>query len=362
MQQHYRHTQDFLNDDSFVAWVLFGKDRRAWQHYLAENPDKRLVSEEARRLLLDMHTAEGRDVPAMDQDGVWTKIKANLHLSPEAPNRPAPRRLISTSWAWAASVLLLLGTGWLVWQQQEVDKVSYHELTASIDEKDAFIEKITGEEDSLRVVLEDGSFITLGKNSRLSYPKHFEASKRTVVLTGEAFFDIAKDSRRPFYIYSNEVVTKVLGTSFRIQAFENDSQVRVQVRTGRVSVYKQPRFTLTDPEADGLVLLPNQQAIYSRNEQNLSRRLVERPLPVLTAAESKPQRYDEVSAGKILRDIESEYGITILFNDDVLDYCILTTTLGDEPLHEKLDLICQTIGATYKEVDAQLIVESKGCR
>ena len=362
MQQHYRHTRDFLNDDAFVSWVLFGKNKAAWQRFLTENPDKRPVATEARRLLLDMHAAEGRDLSAMDQQAVWTKIKGNLHPPTEAAPQPLRTRLIPASWALAASLVLLLGTGWLVWQQQNSAKVSYRELTAAISTADALIEKATGNQDSLRILLEDGSVITLGKNSKLSYPKHFERGKRTVVLAGDAFFDIAKDPTRPFYIYSNEVVTKVLGTSFRIQAFENDSQVRVQVRTGRVSVYRQPRFTLTDPEADGVVLLPNQQAIYSRTQQNLNRRLVEMPLPVVALPESKSLWYDEVPASKILRDLEKQYGITILFNDDVLDQCVLTTTLGDEPLHEKLDLICKTISATYKEVDAQLIVESKGCR
>lgn len=362
MQQDYRHIQDFLNDDSFVAWVLFGENRVGWQKYLTENPDKRLVAEEARLLLLDMRIAEERTLPALNQKATWVKIMASLPLPHQEPAPSVRPRFISSAWALAASVFLLLGTGWLVWQQQKTREVSYHELTTSIQKQDALIEQATGHQDSLRIVLEDGSIITLGENSKLSYPEHFAKSKRTVILTGEAFFDIAKDPRRPFYIYSNEVVTKVLGTSFRIQAFEGKDQVVVQVKTGRVSVFKQPRFSLTDPEADGLVLLPNQQAVYSRAQQNLSRRLVEMPLPVLAQSEDKSLRYDEVAASKILRDIETQYGITILFNDDVLDHCVLTTTLGNESLYEKLDLICQTIGASYKEVDAQLIVESKGCR
>jgi transmembrane sensor len=362
MQQHYRHVRDFLNDDSFTSWVLFGENKAAWQQYLTKNPDKRLVVEEARRLLLDIRTAEGRDLPAMDQKAVWGRIRANLPLDPGASGHPVRRRLISATWAWAASIILLLGSGWLVWQQQQPAKVSYYELTDSASDQKSLIEKVTWQQDSLRIVLEDGSTVVLGKNSKLSYPAHFDKGSRTVILTGDAFFEVAKDPTRPFYVYSNEIVTRVLGTSFRVQAIEGGSQVVVQVKTGRVSVYKQPRFALTDPEADGLVLLPNQQVTYSRIQQNLSRRLVEAPLPVVAQPENIPLRYDEVPASKILRDIEAQYGITILFNDDVLNRCILTTTLGDEPLHDKLDLICKTIGATYKEVDAQLIVESKGCQ
>ncbi len=362
MDNHYQHTHEFLNDDSFVQWVLFGTNKTQWQRHLLENPGQRLVVEEARRLLLGIRTAEGQDMPPLNQQTVWNKIQIDLHGSAE-PQKPAARtRLVSPALAWVASFVLVLGLSWLVWESQKPGRISYQELTAVIQEKNKLIEKASGITDSVRFVLEEGSVITLGKNSKLSYPKHFDAHRRTVVLTGEAFFDIAKDRSRPFYIYTNEVVTKVLGTSFRIQAFESDNQVLVQVKTGRVSVFSQKRPTLTDPETDGLVLLPNQQAIYSRTEKNLSRQLVEIPLRVIFRQESIPVQYDEVPASKILRDIEIQYGITILFNDDALDRCVITTTLGDESLYEKLDLICRTIGATYKEVDAQLIIESKGCR
>ena len=362
MQQQYHHTQDFLNDDAFVAWVLFGHHKPQWQHYLREHPDKLLLLEEARRLLLDLRAAEGYEPPALDQKAIWNKIRYNLQLSGENQRLPRPTPLIPGAIAWVASVLLVLGTGWLVWQNQTNSRVTYKELTTAIQEKEVLLEKISGSNDSVRIELEDGSVVTLGKNSKLSYPQHFAENRRTVILTGEAFFDVAKDASRPFYIYSNELITKVLGTSFRIRAFEQDQEVVVQVKTGRVSVYKQKRITLTDPETDGLVLLPNQQAVFSRPDKLLSRRLVAHPVPLAPLPPNAPiTRYDEVTASKILRDIQDKYGISILFNDDLLNHCILTTTLGDESMYDALDLICKTIGATYKEVDAQIVIESPGC-
>lgn len=60
--------------------------------------------------------------------------------------------------------------------------------------------------------------------------------------------------------------------------------------------------------------------------------------------------------------IEARYGVTIVYNEDALGGCFITTVLGNESLFEKLDLICGIIGATYKEVDAQIVIESKGCK
>jgi transmembrane sensor len=362
MEKKYQHIQDFLNDDRFVQWVLTGQNKDYWQNFLIQNPDQKPLLQKARRLLLDIGSAEGQSLPSLNQPKVWAGIRGNLQLVDTAGEAPPPRRRLYPALAWAASAVLLVGLGWLAWQHQPAGTITYQELQTALKEKNRLIEVTTGKTESKEVVLEDGSTITLGKNSRLSYPEHFKEGHRSVVLTGEAFFDIAKDRHRPFYIYTNEVVTKVLGTSFRIQALENDNQVVVQVKTGRVSVYSQQRLSLTDPESDGLIVLPNQQAHYSRTQQNLSRALVDQPVPVIPVATRQPVRYDEVSASKILRDLEAQYGIAILFNDDVLDHCILTTTLDNESLFNKLDLVCRTIGATYKEVDAQLIVESKGCQ
>ncbi|HEV7350343.1 FecR family protein [Telluribacter sp.] len=362
MEQSNPHIQDLLNDDTFVQWVLFGKNTAAWDDYLSRYPSHRTVIEEARQLLQEIHKAEEQTILSLDQEAVWSNIRG--HMQEPAMKK---QKVVRALWRrpilqWAASLILLLGVGWLVWFSQFPKTVSYQDLIVNLENRSSLIEQVNENSTPLKITLEDGSVITLDKNSRLSYPAHFDKDNRTVILTGEAFFDVAKDSSRPFYIYANEVVTKVLGTSFSIRAFDEENQIVVQVRTGRVSVYRQQRLPLSDPETKGLVLLPNQQATYSRIKQNLSRRLVEQPKPIALLTPSLPTRYEEVSASTILRDLENQYGITILFNDDELNHCLLTTTLGEEPLHDKLDIICQTIDATYKEVDGQLIVESKGCR
>lgn len=165
---------------------------------------------------------------------------------------------------------------------------------AEVEDKNSLIEKINANDAPLRVNLEDGSVIWLGKNSRLSYPIHFEKEKRTVFLSGEASFDIAKDHRRPFYVYANEVVTKVLGTSFRIRAFKGDKQVSVKVSSGRVSVFQQKKVNVTDPETKGIILLPNQQVTYSRETENFNRKLVEAPMPIFDSSITKdPIRYED---------------------------------------------------------------------
>ncbi len=363
MESNYTKIQNFLDDDSFVRWVLSGRDDGYWRQFLAENPQQSGLVREAQTLIKDIQRNEGVDLPPLDQKMVWAKISADLRDSEEVRESPALKWGRYAVWQWVAGFALMLGLSWYTWRAQPGGSITYRELSNSIREKNELIEKANKKEEPIKFALEDGSVVTLHKNSKLMYPRHFGSYNRNAILVGEAFFNVARDSDRPFYIYANEVVTKVLGTSFRIRAFEKEQDVTVQVSTGRVSVYKQRRIDLTDPETDGLVLLPNQEAIISRKDESLSRRLVDKPQPVLKKEfDTLPTHYDEAPASLILRDIETRYGITILFNDDVLDHCYLTTTLNEESLHDQLDLICKTIGARYKEVDGQLVVESKGCR
>ncbi|MFT5723962.1 MAG: transmembrane sensor [Bacteroidia bacterium] len=98
----------------------------------------------------------------------------------------------------------------------------------------------TGQE----VVLEDGSEIELNETSTLEYSTHFRGKTREVVLTGEAFFEIARDTTKPFVVHANDIDIKVLGTSFNVNAHSKDS-VEVQVETGIVElVYRNERIKL----------------------------------------------------------------------------------------------------------------------
>lgn len=358
MKYNYNTIQDFLNDDSFVQWVLFGENNFLWEQFLIDYPMKASLMDEAYRLILEINEIEGDQLPEFDQKLVWSRISQDIHIDKvvEKRMRSLWRKPV---FRWAASIIAMFGIGSLVWNNHSKGEVCYEDLVASIGDKSALVERINLNEAPLKVALEDGSVIILEKNSKLSFPVHFEKNKRMVILSGEAFFEIAKNPNKPFYVYANEIVTKVLGTSFRIQAFDKEKKVVVKVRTGKVSVYNQRSVNLSDPETNGLVLVPNQQAIYSRANENLSKMLVESPVPIVDAL---PIQFDEVPISKVIEVVEKRYGVKIIYNEEVLADCYITTKLIDKSLYDQLDLICKIIGGTYKEVDAQIVIDSKGCK
>src|SRR4030095_12734248 len=84
--------------------------------------------------------------------------------------------------------------------------------------------------------LSDGSVITLNKKSTITYPSKFKGNTRAIALKGEAFFNVARDKKKPFIISVNDVQVTVVGTSFNIKSENGNTEVVVE--TGIVRVTK----------------------------------------------------------------------------------------------------------------------------
>lgn len=110
------------------------------------------------------------------------------------------------------------------------------------------------------VVLSDGSTIYLNSESSLRYPVKFKGNKREVELKGEAYFDIARDSRKAFIVHVNDMEVKVLGTSFGIRAYDEEAEILTTLVHGSVNVRTK------DAEVH---LNPSQQAVYKTNGKNI---------------------------------------------------------------------------------------------
>jgi transmembrane sensor len=212
------------------------------------------------------------------------------------------------------------------------------------------------------IVLDDGSVVLLKPLSELRFDKKFPAGKREVHLAGEAFFKVSRDPLRPFMVYSNEVVTKVLGTSFNIKAYKNDEEVTVAVKTGKVSVYTTTGEQISETSGnDAVILTPNQQIVYNRQKELVSKQLVENPEIILDKPTLFNMRYDGTPVTRIFEVLEENYGVHIEFDEKTLSGCVLTTSMSDEGLYERIQVICKAINAEYTITDAVITIQSRGC-
>ena len=365
----YNHStlQDYLNNDDFIRWVLHSENDAHWQRIVSVYPHQQVLMDQARQHVIQLHEAEKQTSLPVHEERVWEGIQETINTTESQQVIRLAERSHRNLWQkpifrWAAIVVCILGVGWFTVNYRSHTSLTYTDLVARAQQEKKLVEQVNTSDRPVRIPLEDGSVVTLEKNARLSFPEHFNAHRREVILQGEAFFDVAKNPAKPFFVYANEVVTKVLGTSFRIKAFDDQRQVEVNVSTGRVSVFSQSRVPSDDKETKGVVLLPNQQALFNREKETIVKRLVDRPVPMKPLLLVAKRRFDEVPAAQVLQELEALYGVKIRYNEDLLSNCIITTSLGNEPLRDKLDIICQTIGATYTEIEGELVIESNGCQ
>lgn len=212
-----------------------------------------------------------------------------------------------------------------------------------------------------RFTLPDNSRITLHPGSSLRYQTAFAGPKREVYLQGEAFFNVSKNKRRPFLVLTQQVVTTVLGTSFRVKAYAGSSEASVAVREGKVAVQKRDEAQLdatpAHPAALGVLLLPNQQVVYSTASRRLKKQLVTKPALLL------PQsfEFEERPVAEVLTALEKAYGVDIVYDASKLAGCTVSISFTNEPLFDKLGLLCKSLGATYTLSGAQIHFNSKGC-
>lgn len=364
--QDYRNflPEELAADPSFRRWALYNdpEDAAFWTEWLKNNPDKQELVILAGNFLEQTKAA----FDTISEDEIANEIYRLSHAIGEKTAKKSSL-LIRFKPHWyhmAASVLLLIFAGWWLNKQTASQQQSdqYKVILSQISEPLVQEENKTSQ--ARLVLLEDGSSVLLQPNSRITYPRKFESGKREVFLIGEAFFEVAKNPHKPFYVYAHTLATKVLGTSFKVSAFD-DSQVKVVVKTGRVSVFPMTEEALSKQHAGdqlgGMVLTPNQQIVFAAKELRLTRSLIPNPKMLELPIQRQSFEFKGTPVSEVFAALEKSYGVKIVFDAEVMKNCYLTASLSDEPLFEKINLICKTLGAEYEQLDASIIINSKGC-
>ena len=353
-RESYTTVTQFCDDALFRDWVLTGRDNAGWAQWLEANAGKKRLAQEARYLILAIgNDTAGATTAETDQalEETWWRIHEQEH-------RVRPLRL-ATWWRVAAAVLVFaLGLGWYVSRQQSGGAgIAQKPAVKSAENRD--IQVYNDSKVAKLVNLEDGSTIILQPNGKLRYPGKFAAEKREVHLSGEAFFEVSKNRKRPFLVYTNDIVTEVVGTSFRVKAADDQPEVEVFVKTGEVHVRQiKPG---DNKAAENVVLLPNQSVSYVK-----SRSLFEKPenkdIPK-RAIEYLNFDFSDAPVETIFTTLENAYGVTIDYPHDALRDCYLSTSLSDEPLLSKLKIVCESIssGTQFRMEGNHVVVESTGC-
>ncbi len=117
-----------------------------------------------------------------------------------------------------------------------------------------------------QLTLEDGTKVWLNAGSRMAFPTRFTGKKREVFLEGEGYFEVAHNPKLPFYVNTNEIAIKVLGTKFDISAYKSDKMIETVLLEGSVAISERSALGFLKRES---ILMPNQKASYDRNDGSI---------------------------------------------------------------------------------------------
>ena len=251
------------------------------------------------------------------------------------------KRIQVKTWQWAASVLLLVGVG-----------LSTYWLSEPETTEPLYLTKSTAVGQRSKITLRDGSVVTLNANSELMYPEVFSDTLREVTLSGEAFFEIRRGSRRPFIVRSGDVVTTVLGTSFNVRALGAE-HVEVTVVEGKVSVGAGVAHS-------EVVITKGQQAKYSQ------------PLGLLLTQEVNPAHYaswvsrslhfDMIPFREVVKVLARAYSVEISIRNTRSDECLIRGKYENEKLINVLNGLKWVVNFDYHFAeDGSIIIDGKGC-
>ncbi|MEZ4771800.1 MAG: FecR domain-containing protein [Bacteroidia bacterium] len=193
-----------------------------------------------------------------------------------------------------------------------------------------------------KVSLSDGSVIWLNAETTVNICINPSNEIREVELSGEAFFEVAKDSSRPFVVYTGNVKTEVLGTSFNITAYDS-AKPTVTVSSGKVRVAGKT-------SSQFVTLIPNEQVLIDTEWKK--REVVSEQF---SAWKNGLLTFEDMSLAEIKPILEKWYDIEIEFHVAELQNCRITGKYQNEPLKNVLESFRFIKGLDYQFVDERKI-------
>jgi len=174
---------------------------------------------------------------------------------------------------------------------------------------------------TFKVTLSDGSIIHLNSGTTFKYPEQFDIeSSRKVYLTGEAFFEVAKDELRPFIVHSNKVDVEVLGTKFNLSAYPDDESIQTVLVEGSV------RLSESANTLNNTILSPNYRATWNEISKTFKTERVD--VNTYIAWTYGELVFNEASFTAISKKLERSFNVKIINNNNFLATQKFTGTIN----------------------------------
>lgn len=278
-----------------------------------------LVSPEERNVIENWYAnldASRKTIPLIRKVAIGEAMLQ--HIQQAIAAQPSKKSYFITHWIKiAAAIILVASVTFSLWKLNDQQKSPATQITAS-----------TKAGERKKIVLSDGSEITLAPLAKISYPAKFDSHSREIsMIEGEAFFSIAHEEKRTFQVkLPSHLKVIVLGTSFLIRAYRANPHVEVAVSTGKVAIQNKSILLGT--------LVKNEKLQFNKATGKSILKVVQQTRAVKI-------EFAGATLQQVIQRMEYTYNIKILLSDkSFADLKTTATFNSDQRPEEILDLIC----------------------
>lgn len=313
MKETYNVVEELISDESFISWFhrFNDGDIKKWDGWIAENPDKQPLVNEAVRLLSYI---KFEDVPVSEQmkQDAEAKLRQAISSSASAKVIPIKRKRIWYAAAAAAALLIALSLTLFFKPHPKAQLATQY----------GQIKKDN---------LPDGSEVFLNANSKVTFEKGWSVGKTEVWIQGEAFFHVKKmPSHDKFIVHTDAFDIEVTGTSFNVK--NEDGKSSIILKEGSVKIHR--------PGQPEILMQPGDMVEFAN--ENLEKK------PVLkqdyTAWMDNKLDFEETPITEIAKIIKQHYGVDVKIEGANTN----TETVSGIMPNDNLDVLLQALDALPK--------------
>ncbi|EDM34705.1 putative anti-sigma factor [Pedobacter sp. BAL39] len=333
---HTYTPEDLLNDDVFLSHVLAPTEESSafWNAFMCAYPEKEGMVRSAAQLVHDYRRQE-TFYNESAEDRLFDRIAASV----KEEGRRRPLIHIGRFAKIAAVLLVVLQAGLLFW----------------LINKD--VEQHTRFGQIRRIVLPDGSEVTLNGNSRLSYGNDFGKGKRSVRLSGEALFKVKHLNKDPehimegerFVVHCDNLNIEVLGTTFNVRSRREQTDVGLLEGKIKVSYLQEDQVK---PQV--LVMVPG-DFIRQQGRRYLSRTKLSEPQKLLVWLDHR-LLFKDATLQEIVQVLEDDLGYKVTISDEGILKMKIEGEINVATVEELLEVISSTLDLKVEKNDKRIMM------
>jgi ferric-dicitrate binding protein FerR (iron transport regulator) len=298
---------------------------------LFHQPEKEFHLKES--LLKDLQKTEIQDISSTDLKKLFAKIWIKIERN-QKQSKPKIRYL-NTAIGIAAALVIGLFIGIYVSSlNSKTEPVYYaaHSPKGSVSE----------------MILPDGSVIFLNADSKIRYSIEGEKGIREVFLTGEAWFDVAKNKKKPFIVHTPFYDVHVTGTQFNVKAYETDKEVITTLEEGQVIIQSSENLKL----ANDIILKPGEQIVLNTETKAATIKTVNTSW--FTSWKDNKLIFVNMNMKELIVLLERKYGVEIEVNNKEILKLHFDGTIKNESIIEIMEILKKTLPVNYKIVGQKI--------